>query len=194
MSDEILTLTGIVSSFAGGVISSACARYLDERWFGPKLSIHADNGPEYKVERPYNQADEDSSNIYIRVKVTNDSKRIAKQCTAWLADVQEVRNGQAHKTSSYHDSKQLPWAGSKREPIDIPYGTAHYVDVVVFSKHEPGWRFPVKLFASQQELTRYKGTYRLTVLVTSDGAKPVSRQIDVTYHGDWNTLRIDDVR
>jgi len=46
------------------------------------------------------------------------------------------------------------------------------------------WRFGYReQFSEHEELRKYRGTYRFTVLVTGDGVKPDGRKIDVTYDG-----------
>ena len=79
-------------------------------------------------------------------------------------------------------------------PIDLPKGVEFYVDLMRVSKDYGGWDFSVQhLFADQQSLKSYKGTYRFRLMVTSDNAEPAKCDVDVEYHGDWNNLRATQI-
>jgi hypothetical protein len=128
--------------------------------------------------------------IYVRVRVQNRGTGIAKTCQVYLISLKEVLPGGNIVPTALDDSKALAWAGWKFSPMDVPPGATCYADVVRVSKDDSGWLFSVEqLFASQQELKNYRGTYRFTVMVVGDNASKSSCEFDVTYNGDWHSLR-----
>lgn len=76
----------------------------------------------------------------------------------------------------------------------IPPGIHSYVDVLRISRGDSSWNFRIKaLFASQDSIKNYRGTYRLKIVATADNAKPAEVEFDVTYAGDYTSLRTTHV-
>jgi len=125
------------------------------------------------------------------VRLTNSGKSVAHDCRIFLTDITEINGTQKHPTKFY-DAKELPWAGYPKDyaPRPIPPGINSYVDVLRISKDDASWHFCVKaLFASQDAIKSYNGTYQLSVLATADNAKPVTCTFFVTFTGEYTTLR-----
>jgi hypothetical protein len=120
------------------------------------------------------------------------SRRPAKNAQVFLTSLTEVHaQGKTTKTS-FHDSKVLSSSGWAFAPRDIPPapGVHFFVDVVKGSKASRGWIFCVeKLFNSQQNLKNYVGTYCFEHTATADNAEVVTRNIYVSYNGDWHNCR-----
>ena len=116
-------------------------------------------------------------------------RRVAKNCRAYLVGLHRVSNNKVVSENLIADTFQLPWPNDDYEVRDIPAETAHYVDLVHFSKHSSGWVFATKpgLFPSLTPLAAHRGTYRFTVVVAGDGATPAKRHIYVDYNGDWKS-------
>jgi hypothetical protein len=132
--------------------------------------------------------------IYIRARVRNTGREVARSCRVYLAELTEIRTSGQISTSLY-DAKQLQWAGLDFIPLDIPRGVNLYVDLAWVSKDQPGWRFSVqRLFASQSGLKTYRGTYRFHLLATAHNADPAVCSVDVSYDGDWHSLRAWEVK
>ena len=50
-------------------------------------------------------------NKFIRVRLTNEGRRVARDCRVFLVEVEEISNaGGAHKTK-FNESMPLSWAG-----------------------------------------------------------------------------------
>ena len=184
----------IVGAVVGGLLSGPFSRYLDERFLGPRLKIDFKNGEEFKTEANLIvRGGQSYKEIFIRARVRNESIQLAKNCTAWLVRVKKVHHAGTESTK-YFDSRQIPWANNDFRPHDIPKDTEHYVDVVSVFTNVEGWNFKAMLFSSEEDLCRYKGTLRFTILVTGDGAKADHCQIDVTYTGDRHQFAAVPVR
>jgi hypothetical protein len=180
----------IVGGVIGGLLSGAY-QHIRDHASRPRLQIDYE-GVEgaHRVEVDYtDKENRPVAEIYIRARVQNKGRRVAKGCLVFLANVREVHPS-GMTTTSFHDSMPLAWAGWNFSPRDIPRGVEFYVDVVRVSKHVSGWRFSVeRLFASHAELKDYRGTYRFSLMVTGDKADPAMCEVDVTYDGDWHNLR-----
>jgi hypothetical protein len=181
------------SAVLGGLLSGV---YPDMRayWTRPRLVIDYEGGRSNLVHSEYKEHQSQGvettvSEIYIRARVRNTGRQIAKACRVFLVDLKEVQPSGLTGTS-LNDAKVLAWAGFHFASLDIPRGVNFFVDIARVSKHNPGWKLSVeKLFANQKTLEKYCGTYRFYLLVTSDNASPSRCEIDITYNNDWNNLR-----
>jgi hypothetical protein len=141
--------------------------------------VHADHKRGEKVD----------SLIYVRVRVQNSGTASARGCQVFLTSLKEIYPG-GGRTIVLDDSKVLAWEGYSYSPIDIPAGTQKYADVMRVSKNESGWLFSVQhLFAHEEKLKTYRGTYRFEITATAENTVPSLCQIDVSYNGDWHNLR-----
>jgi hypothetical protein len=164
-------------------------------WFhqwmtSPNLKLDYLDSPANKPTAVYKEKEQTIEEIFIRVRLRNTGRRVARDCRVFLISVSEVIEGNVHK-ASFHDSMELAWPGYPRDfaPRPIPKGIDAYVDVVSVRKNESGWRFHIKRSFSSQPFKDYKGNYRLKILATADNAEPVELEIDVYYNQDWHSLR-----
>ena len=166
-------------------------RRLEEWWFRPRLVLEfLPEAGGFRTEGRWKQGDVEYVEIYIRARIRNEGSHVAKQCRPYLINLEKVHHSGTEPTR-FFDSLALRWPGpgSDYEPRDIPRGISQFFDVVGVLKNEPGWRFTFReRFSSHDDLPHHKGTYRFTVIVTGDGARPSGRKIDVTYSGDWHHL------
>ena len=155
----------------------------------PELLIDFEGGQFNIVPAEHMRGEKLASMIYVRVRVQNKGGAVAKGCRVYLTALNEVYPGGIVATA-LDDSKVLEWAGYHFSPMDIPPEGVAYADVVRISKHDRGWLFSVeKLFAHQKKLQDYGGTYRFRVMVVAENAVKSSCEFDVTYNGDWHSLR-----
>jgi hypothetical protein len=134
-----------------------------------------------KVETEHLVNGKPESLIYVRARVRNEGRHIAKSCRVFLTALHEVRSDGTIETV-IKDSKALAWAGWQFAPIDIPSGVNLYVDLMTVSKAVAGWRFSVeRLFDSQKKLLDYRGTYRFSLMVSGDNAAPARCEVNVEY-------------
>jgi hypothetical protein len=180
----------LLGSIIGGLLTGSF-EYFRQKVTKPKLTLDYIGGSANKIESSFEINGKQVTEIFIRARLRNTGVRVARDCRVYLVAVTEVDHTSTHETS-FRDSMVLAWPGWPQDFTSrvLPRGIDAYVNVVSVSKNEAGWRFHVKnLFASQQELKNYKGTYRLTLLATADNAEPVELKIDVTYNQDWHSLR-----
>jgi hypothetical protein len=163
----------------------------EKNGLGPKLVIDFEGNEANIVHAEYMQGEKPVSMIYVRVRVENKGGAVAKGCRVYLTALKELLLGGSTIPTVMDDAKVLAWAGWNFSPIDVPPDVgSFYADVVRVSKHDRGWLFSVeKLLAHQQKLKEYVGTYRFRVTVTAENAPASSCEVDVTYNGDWHSLR-----
>jgi len=190
MTDNLkIGLVGAGGAVIGGLLNGAYQHALD--WFRqPQLRIDYEGTEANKVDVEYQQGDKSIAEVYIRARVRNTGRRIARGCRVFLVALNEVHSSGATTQTVLRDSLVLAWAGYHFEPRDVPRGVEFFADVMRVSKHQPGWLFSVeRLFASHARLKDYRGTYRFCLMVTGDNTSPSTCEIDVMYDGDWHNLR-----
>jgi hypothetical protein len=183
-----IALIGGGSAIAGGLLTGAY-QHARDYFARPQLLIDYKGTDANKVTSEQDNDGKHISEIYIRVRVQNKGRAVAKGCRVFLADLHEVHPSGKATPTVFYDSKQCRWAGWDDAPRDIPNGVRFYSDVMRVSKYDLGWKFSFNLFANESPLREYKGTYRFRLVATSDNAEPSVCTIDVTYDGDWHNLR-----
>jgi hypothetical protein len=183
-----IAAVGAVAAIIGGLISGAYTYFL-EQYNRPKLQIDFLGDRDNKVETEHLVNGNPEPLVYVRARVRNEGRHIAKSCRVFLTALHEIRSDGTLQTV-IKDSKPLAWAGWQFAPIDIPAGVNFYADLMTVSKAVSGWRFSVeRLFDSQKKLLVYRGTYRFSLMVSGDNAAPARCEVNVEYTGDWNGLR-----
>jgi hypothetical protein len=181
-----LILTALVS----GLIGSLIPIVID--WFTrPRLSVDYANDDGHFVDFDQIRRDGvDISAVYVRVRIENVGRRVAKGCRVFLTRLEEVLPSET-KSTNLHDALVLGWPGGKDySPRDIPRDVEFYADVVCVAKRTPNWMFRVQqMYAKNLDLPKYRGTYRFHILATADEADPAQCKVDVTYDGDWHNFR-----
>ena len=191
MSQELLAACiGAGAAIVGGLVTGAY-EHLRDRISRPRLVLDFPDNGATRLESTYTVKEREVTEIFIRVRVRNVGRRVARGTRVYLVGVEEIQHAGVTQTA-YKDSMPLSWPGYPKDfnPRDLQRGIHAYTNVVSVMKHEAGWHFHVpQLFASQQNLKDYSGTYRLTLLATADEAEPYHFQIDVDYRRDWHGLR-----
>ena len=157
-----LVLVGVVAGAAGSVVTPR----LTNHFFGPKLDVTITDDEECNTTTTLTDA---SGNYvaharYVRVKVTNTGHSTAKNCVAYLSDV-EFLDAPTAPTERYVDTIRLSWTGSQAHaPIDLPPHISDYANVVSARSGSedlhPELEVPLNRYAA---LWQKKGRIRFTV-------------------------------
>jgi len=109
--DITIGLIGAGAAIAGGLISGAYQHARD--WFNrPKLRIESKETAANKVDVQYKQSDGTVvSEIYIRARVRNAGRHIARGCVVFLAKLEKVHPSGGTTSTVFFDSRPLAWAG-----------------------------------------------------------------------------------
>lgn len=192
MSNELLAAFIGASAAIIGAIVTGVFDGLRQYVMRPVLRLSfKERDDAYCVESTYEADGQLRTSTFIRVRLFNSGKSVARDCRVFLTEIKEINGMQEHPTKLY-DAKELPWAGYPRDYASrpVPPGIQSYVDVLRISKGDPSWNFLVKaLFASQESIKNYKGTYRIKIIATADNAKPTEVEFDITYNSDYTSLR-----
>jgi hypothetical protein len=183
-------LIAAIGGVVGGLVTGSYSHL--RSWFTrPRLAVDYanDDGHLCSFDKK-NWEDKDISAVYVRIKVMNEGRRVARGCRVFLTGLEEVHPSGETTQTSLHEALVLGWPKRDFEPRDIPRGVPFYADVVAVSKHGGDWNICVKeMYANHDQLPKYRGTYRFHVVVTGDEAEPVRCTVDATYDGDWHNFR-----
>ena len=120
----IAAIIGSVLAFLGGVIAIDVRNFL----FGPRLVLDlTERGSRVQTRH----RDDGSEAVYIRVRVRNERRSIAKSCRAFLTKIEKKEHGRFSSTE-WGEACQLCWSSQEdgSRALDLPTGIEHYIDVV----------------------------------------------------------------
>src|SRR5438309_3393843 len=132
MTNPWILLLSAVIGLVSGLFSGLFGRRLEEWWYQPRLKVDfiQDDGG-FRTEGRWKEGDTELVEIYIRARVRNMGRRVAKQCRPYLVNLEEVHPSGTTLTR-YYDSLVLRWPGPVQDyqPRDIPQGVNQFFDVV----------------------------------------------------------------
>jgi hypothetical protein len=187
------TLIAAGSAILGGILSGAY-QHIRDYFERPQLKIDYEGTEGNKVVSKYKMGDTEIEEIFVRAKIANKGRRIAKNCKVYVNSIKEIVNTKEQNTL-FLDARQLSWPRNDYTARDIPRGITCCVDIVGIRKDISEWRFKINnnLYASEEPMKSFRGTYRFELIATAENAKPFPHKIDVTYDGDWHQLRAASV-
>ena len=206
LSDTTTLLIGGAIGFVSAIVAPLVLEPLRHRIFGPKLTLQfnddrackADTKENVEIKNPnvpegvtYAQTDA----FYIRLLAENSGRQIAKQCRAYLINVERF-NAETNKFEQtiYSDSIRLAWSarGTREEayqPLDLPPNVKQYVDVVSTRKIDRNYKIEIHPgLLRYQELFEEHGKFRFTIQVSGDNVKPVTSKLIFEWAGDWENF------
>jgi hypothetical protein len=136
---------------------------------------------------------------YIRVRVTNTGRQIAKQCRAYLVKVEKWNKSTSKfEPTIYCDSLQLAWSarGTTVEeayrPLDLPKLINQFVDILSTRKIEAGYKIETNpTLKRYAKLFKEHGKFRYTVQVSGDNVPPVSTKVIFDWNGNWESFAVN---
>jgi hypothetical protein len=182
---------GAVSGLVGGFLSGGAYQHLRDHITRPVLTLdYLDEVGANKVEtRVQDGAGGMSPVTYIRARLRNTGKRLAKNCKVYLTELSEVRGTEINPTD-LRDDTPLSWPGWSFEPRDIGAGVEFYVDIVSIPFIRGQWNICAeKLRADRKKIANFIGTYRFQLTATADNADSAICVIDITYDQNYRALR-----
>jgi len=196
-----LTAFAAIIGFIGSLLAEGVQRWV----YGPRLQLTFENNNEAFRAPTDIGIPKNADGIYIRLRVENVKPRIAKACRAYLTRV-EQRVGNVWQDTNFRDSTQLYWSAQQQNallPMDLARGVRQFVDLLYVLNPLPGVVHPlnprhlhpslaIELFLYAHIWATENANYRLTVLVSGDGVKPVSHRVIVEWRGVWNQINVRD--
>ena len=183
-----------IISFLSGAATAVFAEPL-RRWiYRPSLTLEFTVADHFVAKTRESSGTSVYDAYYVRLKVTNRRRSLAKGCRAYLIDIERRGSSGAWEPTEYCESLQLGWSArgtGAYEALDLPHTVPHFIDVV--SPRSVSTTF---LPALSLHLYRYEhlfatpGTYRFTVLVSGDGVKPATLRISFEWTGQWDQFKV----
>ena len=164
-------------------------------WINRPILVLDYEGKEHlnKVDVSYKDISRNVDEIYIRVRLRNRGRNIARKCIVYLTSLEEVSTS-GETPTSFAEAIPLSWPFHEFGPRDIPTGPDFYVDLVRISKHASGWNLCIENdYPNHAPLKTYRGIYRFHLVATSDTAESANFVLDITYEGDWHGLRVHNI-
>lgn len=133
--------------------------------------------------------------VYIRIRVKNTRKRMARECRGYLINLEEKTEKGSFEKTEYCDSVMLHWSCQREEtkylPIHIPSGVNQFLDVIAL---EENWNYfmpQLHVFLNRyHELVRRTGVFRFTIQVVADNVKPKTIKLIFEWNGQWNNFKV----
>ncbi len=188
----VTPLFSFVLGFVTAVFSEPLRRWL----FRPVLRLSFEKNDTCVAHTPVQNGGKEHEAYYIRLKVENTTRPLAKACRAFLIGVEEQGKNGVWIPTIYADSLPLAWSCQERrearKPLDLPFGVAQFVDVVATDSLFNNYFVQVApLPFRYHTLFEIKPkTFRFTVLVAGDGVNPETKQIVFGWKGVWNDFEV----
>jgi len=183
-----------ISSFILGFLIAIFAEPIRRYLLKPKLNIEFGKSEDFITYTPaLTKNNSQTEEYYLRVRVINSRKYIARDCRAFLIDIKKLDDSNKIKSTIYCDSIQLAWSCSgnrKFESLDLTKDVKQYIDVVVLSK-ESNAIIP-QLFSTPfryLKLFNETGTFIFTIQVSATGIKPKNISIALKWDGNWDDFK-----
>ena len=181
-----LLIAGII-----GFVSAVLAEPVRRWFFSPKIKADFIEGDEAFITKTKVGR---SDAHYIRVRVLIKGFGIAKQCRAYLVNVEKWSESTSKfEPTIYCDSLQLAWSAQEEayRALDIPKGVPQFIDIVRILRGAKNYEILTKLHLNRyQALFDEEGKFQYTVLVSSDNAKPKSKKVIFDWSGDWENFEV----
>jgi hypothetical protein len=195
MVDNLSLLIGGAIGFVSAVLAPIVVEPLKRCFFDPKLKVEFIEGDRGFITDTKENGVTDAH--YVRVKVLNTGRQIAKQCRAYLVNFEKWNTSTGEfEPTIYCDSLQLAWsarANTKEAylPLDMPRDINQFIDIVSTRRPESDYKIMVYLRLYRYEpLFKEHGKFRYTVLVSGDNVKPVSTKVVFEWSGDWHNFAV----
>jgi hypothetical protein len=186
------------AGFLGGFVTAILAEPLRQRFFRAQLKLEFDQSSPFLVEAVSRDlaGEQDKYEMqFIRIKVTNIKRHLARSCRAFLINVEKENGRGVFEQTHYYDSLQLTWASETHDPfreIDLPNGINKYIDVISTRSDRHSFYPHIEFSASRlaEELFTEPGTFRFTILVSGDGIDPEVAKLVFSWKGVWNNFAV----
>jgi len=190
-----------------GTLAAVLIVLYQEFWKRPKLRVELDQEEEgfcryasahWVIKRipnglMYCKVDQSIPTYWVRIKITNSGKTVAKNCTGRINELLYVKDNKETPCQPF-DPCVLHWVGQKGDdlnPIDINKKEYNYLDILFTEKDDPD--FFVNTDLEQQRGIKYNweaGEYLLKIALYSENSKPASKTLRVVWNGIFDQIKV----
>lgn len=194
-------LNTVLSTAVGGVVGFGAAVFappVREWLYRPQLELAFGDGSAFRARTPELLVPKDGGPIprgpreadYIRIRVRNIKPAIAKNCRAYLVDIEKADSNGNFNSTIYSDSLPLAWSNRGDQAyrgMDLPKGVAHFVDIVSTRTSAQSFRLETDPVPYRYvNLLHERGKFRLTVQVSGEDVRPVYIKVIFVWSGVWD--------
>lgn len=187
-----------VLTFLSGALTALFAEPIRQWLFRPNLILSFDNDDEcisHTFHTSRTPAETGPKAVYIRVRVANTRKRMARDCRGYLVNLEAKNEKGKFVKTEYCDSIMLHWSCQRPEtkylPIHIPKGVNQFLDIVSIEENKNYFRPETHVILNRyHELLRRTGVFRFTIHVVADNAEPKTIKLIFEWNGDWKNFKI----
>lgn len=192
-------LVGGLSWIAGLISGSLIAIFAEpirQRLYRPRLVLDFDASADCLSKTPMREGDRSLLGLVVRIKVRNESNAIARDCRAYLIDVEQASDIGTFTSTVYCDSLQLGWSCHVEEDrrfggIDIPRGVNQFVDVVATKENVSVLIPQIRPIPYRYvDLFQMMGEFRWTLQVSAAGTNPATIRLILRWAGLWDRIEV----
>lgn len=195
MADIQSTLVGGAIGFFSSLLTQIIIEPIKNRIYGPKLEVRFIDGDKAFVTDTKENGVTEAH--YVRLRVVNTGRQIAKQCRAYLVNVEKWNTSAGNfEPTIYCDSLQLAWSAQANvqeayRPLDMAKEIRQFIDVASTRESENDYRIMTKPHLFRYEpLFKEQGRFRYTVQVSGDNVKPTSAKLIFDWRGHWHNFAV----
>ena len=190
----------LVSSISGAMIAIFAEPV--RRWiYKPDLILEFKKETIGCISKTFNynsRTNQTAKACYIRVKVSNKSKRnvMARDCSAYLIGVEKQNSQGEFCSTNYCDSIPLAWScqgnTDRYKLMDVPTGVNQYIDVIETTSDSDIFQLQLQTmpFRYSEGLLKEKGTFRFTVQVSAQNIDPIAIKFEFSWDGQWDGFEV----
>jgi len=193
---NILSYATLVIGIVGGALAIVLADYLRRSLFKPKLALEYENNEDYKPKTPFKNDQDETEGYDIRVRITNRSRFVARDCRVYLINVEKKDQKGEFVRTVYCDSIPLAWSCQEKHKrysgYDIHHGVNQYVDIIVTKKDSNEFCPQIMVLPYRySDLFKKKGVFRFTIQAAAAGADPVTIKLIFDWKGVWDDFMVN---
>ncbi len=194
-----LEMLSSILSFIGGFLSAVFAEPLRRWLYRPVLRLQFGTTDHFITRTPEDNETSRHESYYLRVRAMNTRAALAKNCRAYLVNVEYLGSSGAWEATTYCESMQLAWAGPGDAPyaaLDLPKDVPQFINVLCTREDSPRFTpsiVPGMLLFRYDSFLSSPGTYRFTVIVSGDGVRPASIGLRLKWTGKWDQFEAGEV-
>lgn len=179
----------ICSAFLGA-FTAIYLPFFRQLFLGPKLELFFDRELGCIRKTPIRNGEGQTEGVYCRVLIKNTKPLLARDCRAFLTNIEKKGVDDVFHPTIYIDSIQAQWAsrsGQGFQGIDIPKGINQFVDIFSTNKVSNKIEHKIELFPFMyQELFQEHGVFRYSIIVSGNEVKPKSIKFIFHWKGQWD--------
>lgn len=186
-------------SVVAGFLIAVFAEPLRQKLFKPDLDVEFVDSRDYVTLTPESRNNPHIKAYYIRVKVTNRKRILARDCRTYLINIEKKDEKGKFLPTVYCDSIPLAWSlqyeGEQYRGLDIAKGVEQFVDIIktIKARNDANSFYPQIMVTPfrYENLFRETGTFRFTIQVSAANTDPKNIKLIFDWKGVWDDFKVE---